>query len=202
MTSLATTVIVIGVLFGIAGWLASPTGSARVTRRAIAPALREYPAYVYAGLAVIVGLYFLSAPVQNLRSFLTTLVVAGLAAFGINELRRQSTEENPDASYDDLIGKTKDKMADAVDAVKKSDLGERASKLKEGLPEVRMPGRDDGEAEGTGNGGGGAERAVAGGNGHDARLERLERLGEMHQKGVLTKAEFDAEKKRVLDADD
>ena len=33
MTSIATTVIVIGVLFGIAGWLASPTGSARSTRR-------------------------------------------------------------------------------------------------------------------------------------------------------------------------
>ncbi len=43
MTSIATTVIVIGVLFGIAGWLASPTGSARATRRCLAPALRELP---------------------------------------------------------------------------------------------------------------------------------------------------------------
>jgi hypothetical protein len=58
MTSIATTVIIIGVLFGIAGWLASPTGPARSTRHAIAPSLREYPAYVYAGLAILVGIYF------------------------------------------------------------------------------------------------------------------------------------------------
>ena len=93
MASIATTVIVIGVLFGIAGWLASPTGGARSTRRVMAPALREYPAYVYAGLAILVGIYFLSAPTQNLRSFLTTLAVAGLAAYGIHELRRQTDEE-------------------------------------------------------------------------------------------------------------
>ncbi len=37
MTSIATTVIVIGVLFGIAGWLASPTDSARATRRVFCP---------------------------------------------------------------------------------------------------------------------------------------------------------------------
>ena len=74
MTSIATTVIVFGVLFGVAGWLASPTGSAKGTRRFMAPVLRDYPAYVYAGLAILVGIYFLSAPTQNLRSFLTTLV--------------------------------------------------------------------------------------------------------------------------------
>ncbi|MFP5387758.1 MAG: hypothetical protein ACLGG5_00460, partial [Thermoleophilia bacterium] len=125
MTSIATTVIVIGVLFGIAGWLASPTGSARSTRRAIAPPLREYPAYVYAGLAILVGLYFLSAPTQNLRSFLTTLVIAGLAAFGIHELRKQTAEEFPEASYGDVVGRTKDRV---VGAVKDANLGERAAK--------------------------------------------------------------------------
>ena len=120
MTSIATTVIVIGVLFGIAGWLASPTGSAKATRRFLAPALREYPAYVYAGLAVIVGIYFLSAPTQNLRSFLTTLVVAGLTAFGIHELRRQAHEENPDLTYDEIFGETKERMVGAVKSAQPS----------------------------------------------------------------------------------
>ena len=95
MVSIATTVIVIGVLFGIAGWLASPTGSARASRRVMAPVLRDHIPYVYAGLAVVVCLYFLSAPTQNLRSFLTTLVIAGFAAFGIHELRKQSGENSP-----------------------------------------------------------------------------------------------------------
>ena len=32
----------------------------------------------------------------------------------------------------------------------------------------------------------------------DAKLDRLERLGELKEKGVLTAAEFRAEKKRIL----
>jgi hypothetical protein len=179
MTSIATTVILVGVLFGIAGWLASPTGSAKASRRVLAPALHEYPAYVYSGLAVIVAIYFLSAPTQNLRSFLTTLAIAGLAAFGIHELRKQAHEEYPDASYDEMLGKTRDRMAGAV---KSANLGERASKLR--LPEVRRP-----EA-----GGGAADD-------EDARLARLERLGELHEKGILSDDEFAAEKVRVLGRD-
>jgi hypothetical protein len=174
MVSIATTVIVIGVLFGIGGWLASPTDSARSSRRVMAPALRDWPAYVYALLAVIVGIYFLSAPVQNLRSFLTTLVIAGFVAFGLHELRKQAHEEEPDLTYSDLFGGTRDRV---VGAVKDANLGERASKLR--LPEMG----------GRGGGGGGDQ---------DARLARLERLGELHEKGVLSKEEFEAEKAKVL----
>ena len=49
MTSIATTVIVVGALFLAAGWLASPTGGARGVRRYLAPVLRLHPAYVYSG---------------------------------------------------------------------------------------------------------------------------------------------------------
>jgi hypothetical protein len=183
MTSIATTVIVLGVLLGVAGWLASPTGSARASRRAIAPALREYVGWVYAGLAIVVGIYFLSAPTQGLRSFLTTLIIAAMAATGIHELRKQTIEEFPDESYEEVFGRTRDKV---VDAVKGANLGERASKLR--LPEVRR-------AEG-GNGGEAPTKAM---DGEDARLARLERLGELREKGVLTDEEFAAEKARLLD---
>jgi hypothetical protein len=175
MISIATTVIVVGVLFGIAGWLGSPTGSARSSRRFMAPVLRDYAAWVYAALAILVGIYFLSAPTQNLRSFLTTLAIAGLAAFGIHELRRQAEEENPDAQFGDVFGRTRERM---VGAVRSANLGERASKLR--LPEVRRP--DTG----------------AGGEDEDARLHRLERLAELRDKGVLSEEEFAAEKARVL----
>jgi Short C-terminal domain len=184
MTSIATTVIIIGVLFGISGWLASPTGSARSTRRAIAPPLREYPAYIYAGLAILVGIYFLSAPIQNLRSFLTTLAVAGLAAFGIHELRKQTAEEFPGASYGDVVGRTKDKV---VEAVKDANLGERAAKLR--LPEMRKPNRG-GSSE--------APTTTMPTSTEDERLARLERLASMHDKGILTDEEFATEKQRVL----
>jgi hypothetical protein len=187
MTSIATTVIVVGVLFGIAGWLASPTGSAKTSRRFLAPALHEYPAYVYTGLALIVAIYFLSAPSQNLRSFLTTLVIAGLAAFGIHELRRQSHEEHPDASYQAFFGRTKDRVTGAV---KNANLGERASKLR--LPEVRRPDEEGGGAASPGSAPAAAE---------DTRLDRLEKLGELRDKGVLNDEEFAAEKSKVLGGD-
>lgn len=181
MISIATTVIVIGVLFSVAGWLASPTGSARSTRRFLAPALGEHPAYAYALLAIIVGIYFISAPTQNLRSFLTTLIIAGLAAFGIHELRKQAAEEFPDADFGEFFGRTKERV---VGAVKDANLGERASKLR--LPEARKPTDEAPTTE------------VAPADADDARLARLERLAALHEKGVLSDEELAAEKKRVL----
>ncbi|HET8861679.1 MAG TPA: SHOCT domain-containing protein [Solirubrobacterales bacterium] len=188
MVSIATTVIVFGVLFGIAGWLGSPTGSAKGTRRFMSPFLRDYVPYVYAGLVVLVCFWFLSASVQNLRSFLTTLIVAGFVAFGIHELRRQSEEEFPDAQIGDYFGGARDRV---VGAVKSANIGERASKLR--LPEMRRAGGDEGDA--------GPAAGPQGGD-EESRLQRLERLAELHTKGVLTDEEFAAEKARVLGGGD
>jgi hypothetical protein len=184
MTSIATTVIVVGVLFAAAGWLASPTGAARGVRRGIAPVLQRYSPWVYTGLAIFVCIYFLSGPTQGLRSFLTTLIVAGMAAFGIHELRKQTLEEFPEADYGDVFDRTKGKV---VSAVKGANIPERASKLR--LPEVRRPAAADSAAE--------APTATLA-NDEDARLQRLERLGSLRDKGILSDEEFAAEKTRLL----
>jgi hypothetical protein len=192
MTSIATTVIIIGVLFSAAGWLGSPTGSARSTRRVIAPALSDHVAYIYTGLAILVGIYFITGPTQGLRTFLTTVVIAGMAAFGIFELRKQTAEEFPDAQFSDTFGSTRDKV---VSAVKGANLGERASKLR--LPEMRRP--EAGESPEAPS----AESPTAViGNAEDSRLARLERLGTLHEKGILTDEEFAAEKFRLLSGPD
>ncbi|HEX5609163.1 MAG TPA: hypothetical protein VFX45_03625 [Solirubrobacterales bacterium] len=183
MVSIATTVIVIGVLFAIAGWLASPTKAASATRKAMAPALQRYPAYVYTGLGILVCLYFLTGPTQGLRAFVTTLIIAGMAAFGIHELRKQTQEEYPDAEFSDVFGDTKDKV---VGAVKGANIGERAAKLR--LPEVRRPPVP----------GAGSEAPTEALGVEDARLQRLERLASLHEKGVLSDEELAAEKARVL----
>jgi hypothetical protein len=177
MISIATTVIVFGVLLGVAGWLGSPTGSARSSRHFMAPVLRDHVAYAYTGLAIVVCIYFVSASVHNLRSFLTTLVIAGFAAFGIHELRRQSEEEFPNAQFGDFFGGAKERVTDAV---KSANLGERASKLR--LPEMRKPAGTDRAAD----------------SGEEGRLGQLERLAELREKGILTDEEFAAEKARVL----
>ncbi len=193
MTSIATTVIVIGALFGLAGWLGSPTGSARGTRRAMAPALRDHIALVYTGLAIVVCIYFLSSATQGLRSFLTTLVIAGMAAFGIVELRKQTATEFPDADYGEAFGRTKAKVSGAIKDAKIGErVGEQASKLK--LPERKPVG---GEAP-TEEAATAAEEAATAAESEDSRLWRLERLATLHEKGVLTDEEFAAEKARAL----
>ncbi|HZO06188.1 MAG TPA: SHOCT domain-containing protein [Solirubrobacterales bacterium] len=195
MVSIATTVIVVGVLFAVAGWLASPHATSRATRKVIAPALRDYSPWVYTGLAIIVSIYFLSSSVQSLRSFVTTLIVALMAAAWIHELRKQCIEEFPDAKFSDTFGGPRDRV---VSAVKGANLGERAAKLGESAKKVRLPEvpRSDGgetptsEAPTTE-----APTAVLG---EDQRLARLERLGELREKGILSDEEFAAEKARVL----
>jgi putative oligomerization/nucleic acid binding protein len=197
MVSIAKTVIVVGALFLLAGWLASPTRGARATRRYLAPTLRQHPGYLYIGLAILVSLYFLGGPSQGLRLFLTTLVVATMAAFGIHELRKQAAEEFPDSTYDDVFGGTRDKVVSAVkDANIGEKVGEQASKLR--LPDLRLPGgADEPAAEGAPE----APTATLPVDEEDVRLERLERLGTLREKGVLTDAEFAAEKARLLNRD-
>ena len=187
---MVATVIVVGVLFGIAGWLASPTRAARGTRRVIAPTLRLHAGFVYAGLAVIVCFYFLTGPTQGLRTFLTTLVVAGMAAFGIHELRKQTEEEYPEAEYADVLGRTRERVVGAVRGANIGErMGEQAAKWR--LPEVRRP-----PAPGAEAGPGEAPTAVL--DQEDTRLQRLERIGELRDRGVLSDEEFAAEKARIL----
>ena len=113
-----------------------------------------------------------------------------MAAFGIHELRNQTEEEFPDAELSDIFGRTRDRV---VGAVKDANLGERvgeqASKLR--LPEMRA-------SAGRGARASEAPTAAMPPNDEDARLARLERLAELHEKGVLTDEEFAAEKARVL----
>jgi hypothetical protein len=218
MVSIATTVILVGVLFVAAGWLSSPNKAAKAVRHSIAPVLRDYIPWVYSGVAIVFGFYLLTSSNIGLRTFLTTLVVGGMAAFGVHELRRQTQEEFPDASFAGTFGPTRDKV---VSAYRGSGIGEKvgeqASKLR--LPEMRMPERRGEEDAPRGGGEAPGGEAPAGGpapgepptreaptreaptaplDAEDARLARLERLGQLHEKGVLTDAEFAAEKARLL----
>jgi hypothetical protein len=139
-----------------------------------------------------------------------------MAAFGIRELSKQTAEEFPDLTYGEVLAPTRKAVATAVADAK---LGERASKLK--LPEVKRPsgmslpdvrrgssrgrGRDD-QARATGEPGKGEGVAATPGSEaptqvmseEDARLTRLERLGTLHEKGILSDEEFAAEKARLL----
>jgi hypothetical protein len=212
MVSIATTIIIVGAFFAAAGWLSSPTGAARGTRRVIAPALSRYLPYCYGGLVLILGIYLLTASGVGLRSFLTVVVIGIMAAFGLRELSKQTAEEFPGLTFGEVTAPTRKRIGTAVSDAK---LGERASKIK--LPDVkRAEGR---QSEGRRPGGMGIPdvRRPGGGRGRggepaappsqsptevmreeDARLSSLERLATLHEKGVLTDEEFAAEKARLL----
>jgi hypothetical protein len=207
MVSIATTIIVVGVFFGISGWLSSPTGAARGTRRVLAPALDRYLPYCYGGLVLILGIYLLTASGVGLRTFLTVVVLGIMAALGLRELSKQTAEEFPGVTFGEVMAPTRQAIDKAVTDAK---LGERASKLKLpdvkrpdvkrpggiGIPDVRRPG---------GRGGRRAEPAAPPPPSRaevmqeeDARLSSLERLATLHEKGVLTDEEFATEKARLL----
>ena len=101
MTSIATTVIVFGFLFAIASWLASPTASGRAARHALAPTLRDRPVLVYGLLVTAALIYLALAPDQGLRVLLTLTLLTGLAAVGLEALRRETAVEFPDARAGD-----------------------------------------------------------------------------------------------------
>lgn len=214
MVSIATTIIIVGVFFALAGWLSSPTGAAKGTRRVIAPALDRYLPYCYGGLVLILGIYLLSASGVGLRTFLTVVVLGIMAAFGLRELSKQTAEEFPGITFGEVLAPTRAAIDKAVTDAK---LGERASKIKLpevkrpdvkmpevkrpsgiGIPDLRRPGgRGRGRAEATPAAPPPPSRAEVMQE-EDARLSSLERLATLHEKGVLTDEEFAAEKARLL----
>ena len=187
MTSIATTVIVVGVLFADRrlARLADRLRPRQPQGDRAGPARPRRPTSTR-GLAIVVCIYFLSAPTQNLRSFLTTLIIAGMAAFGIHELRKQTGDGVPRRQLRRRL---------------RPHQGPRGRRRQ-----GRQPRRASGETAPAGDAP--AERRDADLGGADRRRRRQARTTPaspassawptLHEKGVLTDEEFAAEKARVL----
>jgi putative oligomerization/nucleic acid binding protein len=158
LASIARTVILYGVFFLIAAWLASPHRSAIATRRALTPALRDFPAWVWSVFGVF-GIIYVLTGVDSMRAILSRLILLALAGVGIYELRRRSIAEFPDVK-----------------------MGEMPTRVRARV-ESMWRGRERLKPEP-----------------HDRKLERLERLAALHERGVLSDEEFESEKAAVLAA--
>lgn len=167
--SIASSTIVFGVLFVVASFLASPANAAVSIRQALAPSLRDRPALVWSVFAAAALLALIVWPPDGSRQLVISLALIVLAATGIEALSRKSRHEFPDARSGDWI------------------LGMRQRAQRAGAEAGRRIGS--------------AIRELAEDDRHpdDAKLDRLERLGQLKEKGVLTAAEFRAEKKRILE---
>ena len=177
--SIAVEVIIYGVFFVIASYLASPGESAVGIRRALAPTLRGREGLVWSVFGAVALTALIAFPPADLRQLVVSLLLIALAGAGLVALRRKTAREFPGArpGAHELSGAKPGKAVRAV--------GGRASRIRAEVGQRITS----------------AVRAPVGQDQHpdDARLERLERLGELKEKGLLTATEFRAEKKRLLE---
>ncbi len=166
--SIASSVIIYGILFVIASYLASPHNGAVSIRQALAPTLRDRPGIVWSVLGALALLVLIVWPPSGTRQLAVTLLLIALAAAGIEKLRRTTRREFPDAKQGDWFAGMRRRARRA-----RNEAGRRMGSA------IRELGSDDKHPD-------------------DAKLERLEKLGDLKEKGVLTAAEFREEKKKVL----
>jgi hypothetical protein len=102
LKSIATSMVVFGLLVFIAAWLAGPTGVATALRREAAPYVRAHPAVAYGAAALVFLVLVAWAPVEAFHKLLGILILAALLALGTEILRRQILRESPDAAPSDL----------------------------------------------------------------------------------------------------
>lgn len=89
--------IVVGAVAIVAAWFAGPAHPARVSRRWIAPFLREHPAWTFAIVALILLLIFIWQPIHAAGTPAGIIAFSALALLGTEALRRQTAAEFPPA---------------------------------------------------------------------------------------------------------
>lgn len=169
MQSIASSVIALGILFTVAAFLASPADGAVTIRAAVAPQFRDRPGVVWGIFAAAVFLFLIVSPPSGTREVVFRLVLIALAAAGLEALSRKTHHEFPDARRGEWMVRMRQRARQAS-----AEAGRRIGAA------VRELGDEDKHPE-------------------DAKIDRLERLGELKKNGVLTQAEFRAEKKRILE---
>jgi len=195
LKSIAWTVIWSSLLLIALSWLISPNKAAASTRKFLAVPFGRYPGAVYAllGLAAFI---FLITGAGDQRGFLVRLMIVILVGIGTYFFRRQLMLENPDADFsgvNDFFAKSREKAKEA--------WGNRPRDITKNLPKLGGVGGDKTDSDKPG---GEADTAVLPAaaaaperDPEEVRLDRLERLASLHERGVLTDEEFAEEKARL-----
>lgn len=178
----ATAAIGYGVVIVLAAWLAGRTRAAVATRRVLAPYLRE-PGYAYGAVALIVLLVLVWAPTPATRRVVPSLILIGLLIIGMEALRRLTKREFPDASQPQLgmaLRRAFESLRGASGRTLQAAPAGQATG-GEGSPPVQPT----------------ASAASTPSPSADP-LAQLERLADLHERGVLSDEEFAAGKQKVL----
>jgi hypothetical protein len=168
LQSIATSVIIYGVVFVVAAFLASPSGYAVGIRRALAPTLRDRRELVWSIFGAAALFVLIVWPPPGTRQLVLALLLITLAGVGLEALRRKTLVEFPGAKRGDWVRSMRERFQRAT-----TEAGRRVGVAARGLTDGDRPPED-------------------------AKLDRLERLGELKEKGLLTATEFREEKKKIL----
>ena len=169
---IAVALIVYGIVIVAAAWLAGKTRLAIGVRRAMAPELRVHPERVYGAVAGVFLLLLLWGPTPAFRQVSTIILFIVLIVLGVQALRRQTATEFPDAQLGDAAHQVR-AWADA-----RRHRHHAAGGPAAGRPVPDATGRfarDD-----------------------TSQLAQLELAASLHERGVLTDAEFVAQKSAIM----
>jgi hypothetical protein len=118
--------IVVGIVAVVAAWFAGPARIAVAGRRAIAPFLREDPAWTYAIVVAVMVLLFIWQPIHALGTPVGIVVFLCLALFGTEVLRRQTAVEFPEAQRGDASAAIRGRIAAGRDRAQRRGGAESA----------------------------------------------------------------------------
>ena len=191
LRSIAVNVIWGAVVLIPLSWLISPTRSGESARAFLAVPFGRYPGATFALLG-LVALVFLLMGAGDQRGFLVRLMIVVLAGIGAWFFRQRLVEAYPEADFGEGLSEFRDRS--------REKLGELWARRPKSLP-----GRKSGD--GAGEPGAPAAKTevlpvspepAAPADAETTRLDQLDRLAGMHERGVLTDEEFAEEKRRLL----
>ncbi len=102
--------IVVGVLFLVAAWVAGPAPRAVGARRFLAPLVRQR-AWAYMGLAAVGLILLVAGEVADFTRFLLVLVLVALGAAWIEVTRRQTLHEFPSGSGTATLDEARERLS-------------------------------------------------------------------------------------------
>jgi hypothetical protein len=173
LSGIAASTIVTGVGLVVAAWIGGPTRLAASLRRNAAPYLQHEPAISFGVVGAILLLLIIWAPVHSFRNPPFVLLYAVLMGIGVEMLRRETAREFAGEQLADPIGSAGEAFDRMKGAVSKgaSSVGGAVSKMRSGGGEAPT---------------------------QETRVDQLERLGALKEKGLLTDEEFETEKTAIL----
>ena len=193
LKSFAWSVMIAAFVMVFLAWLVSPNSAAQSARQYLAVAFGRFPAITF-GLLGLAALVFLLFGVSDGRSFIVRLAIVVLVGIASIMFRRQLIAEYPDADFSSLRDfgtRTKEQARGLWDRRPREIPGKSA--LERRRAESASRNKQDAEAP---------TAVVSAQGGEQTRLEQLEKLGKLHETGILSDDEFAAEKTRILELPD